>query len=53
MKSCITWIIEGDRNTAFFHTSALVRRRRNKITCIKDGVGNWLNGDSVIVEFIR
>lgn len=53
MKSRITWVIDGDRNTAFFHTSALVRRRRNKITCIKDRVGNWLNGDAVIADFIR
>ena len=53
MKSRITWIIDGDRNTAFSHTSALIRRRRNKITCIKDRMGNWLNGDFVIAEFIR
>ncbi|XP_065632987.1 uncharacterized protein LOC112028379 [Quercus suber] len=48
MKSRITWIIEGDRKTAFFLMSALVHRRRNKITCIKDRLGNWLNGDSII-----
>ena len=43
MKSHITWIIDGDRNTTFFHMLALARKRRNKITCIKDRMGNWLN----------
>lgn len=36
MKVRITWLVEGDRNTGFFHTSALVWRRRNHISCIKD-----------------
>ena len=30
-KSCINWLIEGDRNM-----STIVRRRRNKISCIKN-----------------
>lgn len=36
MKARITWLVKGDENTSFFHTSALVRRRRNRISCIKD-----------------
>ena len=32
MKSRITWLVEGDRNTSFFYTSTLVHRRRNRIT---------------------
>ena len=36
MQSHITWLVEGDRNTAFYHTSALVRQSRNRITCLKD-----------------
>ena len=32
MKSRITWLVEGDRNTSFFYTSVLVHRRRNRIT---------------------
>ena len=53
MKARIRWLVEGDRNTAFYHMSALVRRRRNCILCMKDRVGNWLHGDRVIVDFIR
>ena len=53
MKSRITWLVEGDRSTRFYHTLALVRRRRNRISCLKDRVGNWIQGDREIVEFIR
>ena len=53
MKSHITWLVEGDRNTNFYHTLALVRRRRNRITCMKDRAGNWIQGDKEIAEFIR
>ena len=31
MKSRILWLVEGDRNTSFYHTITLVRRRRNRI----------------------
>ncbi|XP_075633611.1 uncharacterized protein LOC142606095 [Castanea sativa] len=53
MKSRITWLVEGDKNTSFYHTLALVRRRRNRISCLKDRVGNWIQGDREIAEFIR
>lgn len=53
LKARILWLVEGDRNTSFYHTSALVRRRRNRILCMKDRVGNWLNGEREIADFIR
>jgi len=43
LKSRVNWSIQGDRNTPFFHMSTLVRRKRNKITTIKNSVGDWLN----------
>ncbi|KAG7558925.1 Ribonuclease H-like superfamily [Arabidopsis thaliana x Arabidopsis arenosa] len=33
----------GDRNTSFFHTSTVIRRRRNKIEMLKDGEGRWVS----------
>ena len=53
MKSRVLWLVEGDRNTSFYHTAALVHRRRNLILCMKDRMGNWINGEREISEFIR
>ena len=53
VKSRYNWLIQGDRNTSFFHTSALIRRKRNRILCLKDSLGNWVQGERDIVELIR
>ena len=53
MKSRITWLVKGDKNTAFYHTSTLVRRNRNRISCLKDHLGNWMNEVGKIANFIR
>ena len=29
LKSRVNWMVQGDRNTAFYHVSTLVRRKRN------------------------
>ena len=42
MKSRINWMIQGDRNTSFYHVSTLIRRKHNKILNIKDGQGEWI-----------
>lgn len=43
---------QGDRNTAFYHVSTLVRRKRNQILAIKK-VGEWLYEENAIKDFIR
>ena len=53
MKSRVLWLVEGDRNISFYHTVVLVRRRRNRILCMKDRMGNWINREREISEFIR
>ena len=53
LKLRINWMVQGDRNTAFFHVSTLVRRKRNQISAIKNGVGEWLYADAKIMEYIR
>lgn len=40
MKARINWLIQGKRNTAFFHSTALNRRSRNCIAGINDPYGN-------------
>lgn len=39
-KSRNDWLKAGDGKTKFFHTSTLVRRRRNRIEGLKDDYGN-------------
>ena len=53
IKSRITWLVEGDRNITFYHTSTLVRQSRNRITYLKNHMGNWLNEERDIADFIR
>lgn len=53
LKSRINWMVQGDRNTTFFHVSTLVRRKRNQILAIKNGVGEWLYVEAYIMDFIR
>lgn len=53
MKARILWLVEGDRYTSFCHTSTIMCQKRNRISCMKDGMGNWLNGGIEIADFIR
>ncbi|KAL0014404.1 hypothetical protein SO802_001473 [Lithocarpus litseifolius] len=36
-------MVPGDRNTAFYHLSTLVKRKRNHILSIKDSAGEWID----------
>ena len=45
-------MIQGDRNTAFYHVSTLVRRKRNQILAIKNPVGEWLYEEDAIKNVI-
>ena len=53
MKARISRLVEGDRNTTFFHASTLVRCRLICIFGMKDRMGNWLKGDREIVDYIH
>lgn len=46
-------MIQGDRNTSFYHVSTLVRRKKNQIMAIKDAVGDWIHEEDEIKDFIR
>ncbi len=50
-KSHETWLKDGDRNTRYFHTSAVVRCRHNNIDAIRGADGTWLVNFSDIREF--
>ena len=53
LKSRINWMILGDRNTSFYHVSALARRKRNLITAIKNDAGEWLSEEIEVANHIR
>ena len=52
-KSRYNWIIQGDRNIALFHTFTMVKRGKNKIVCIKDNLGNWVEDPGAIANVIK
>ncbi|KAF3668653.1 hypothetical protein FXO38_07989 [Capsicum annuum] len=52
IKSKISWLIDGDANTAFFHASTLQRRRKNKITELVDDVGQVVRGEEPLTNLI-
>ncbi|GKE64550.1 hypothetical protein Tco_1518711, partial [Tanacetum coccineum] len=43
--SRVQWLKEGDLNTRFFHFNASNRRRRNKISRLRDEAENWVVDD--------
>ena len=53
LKSQVSWMVQGDRNTAFYHLLTLVRRKRNLIMSIKDSAGEWISEENATKEFIR
>ena len=52
LKSRINAAAFGDRNTSYFHMNTVVRRQRNKIRCLKDGMGEWIVEEQTVKEHI-
>ena len=53
LKSQVNWMIQGDRNTTFYHVSTLVRRKRNTIMAIKNASRDWLCEENAVKEYIQ
>ncbi|KAL8167827.1 hypothetical protein V2J09_009326 [Rumex salicifolius] len=51
------WLQAGDRNNSFFHLSALIRRRRNKVLTLLNDVGVWIDDpgelENLAVNYFR
>ena len=45
-----SWLIGGNKNTKYFHSSTTQRHRRNKITGIYNFVGVWITQQESIVD---
>ena len=53
LKSRVNWMLQEDRNKTFYHVSTLVRRKRNQILAIKNSIGEWIQEEKKIANFIR
>lgn len=42
-KSRVSFLLDGERNTRFFHLSTIVRRKTNFATSLKDSNGDWVS----------
>jgi hypothetical protein len=45
-------VVEGDRNTSFFHTSTIVCRKFNKISRIRTSLGEWVKDRTQVMNLI-
>ena len=50
LKSRLNWMIQGDRNTSFYHVSTLARRKRNHIASIKTEEGAWVTEEREVIS---
>lgn len=48
LKSRNLWLRAGDRNTKYFHAKTKQRRARNRITRLKDSMGQWVETEEGI-----
>lgn len=47
-RAKIQWLVEGDRNTNFFHSQATARARKNEIHGLVDDLGHWCEDEAVM-----
>lgn len=52
-KSRSKWLVEGDRNTKFFHLSTIIRRRRLKVTALKNDNNAWIEDPHEIGNMVK
>lgn len=52
-RSRCNWLKWGDQNTKFFHTSAVIRRKKNTIDGLKDEGGDWIFDQAAIRNMTR
>ena len=41
-KSNSEWVCLGDKNTSYYHTKTIIRRRKNHVAALRNGEGDWV-----------
>ncbi|KAH1074240.1 hypothetical protein J1N35_026568 [Gossypium stocksii] len=49
-KARCDWLQLGDRNTSFFHSRTLQRRKSNRILALRASNGEWCSDQSVLSD---
>ncbi|KAJ8751119.1 hypothetical protein K2173_016300 [Erythroxylum novogranatense] len=49
-KSRCEWLADGDRNTKYYHSRTMARRRRNKINGVKLQDNSWCYDDAMLKQ---
>ncbi|WJX23885.1 hypothetical protein P8452_13067 [Trifolium repens] len=52
-KSRGQWIADGDRNTKYYHSKTIIRRRRNKIITLRNENGVWIDDPDNLKNMVR
>ncbi|XP_045791653.1 uncharacterized protein LOC123886374 [Trifolium pratense] len=52
-KSRSQWITDGDRNTKYYHSKTIVRRRRNKIISLRNEDRTWVDDPERLKDLVR
>lgn len=47
-RSRSQWLLDGDRNTRYYHIKATNRKKKNKIHMLKDEQGDWVEDEEQI-----
>ncbi|CAL1362035.1 unnamed protein product [Linum trigynum] len=45
-KSRVKWLKKGDHNTAYLHTVTRARRKRNFVSGLRNGEGDWVTDET-------
>lgn len=52
-KSRAKWITLGERNTRYFHLTTIIRRRKGKISMLRDDSNNWVEDPDSIKSMVQ
>lgn len=52
-KSRINWLRFGNKNSKFFHTSTIIRRKRNRIEALQNDADQWITDQEQLLGMVK